>query len=284
MTSGIEDLISRANAGEADAQRDLAIKLQQGGGVARDEIAAAYWLRKAAEGGDAWSQTTQAINLRSTKDPENERQSVRWLMLAAEQGDARARLTLGAQQFLGIGTDVDIEFAAVNEIMASLSGYAEAYELFGKVKDLIAPDAWKRIIERVRWAKLTFIMGPPVEDRFGEAFQRFQQEKGGGENAIRWLEHEKVLAEKLFLEKGESGGSIPDAIFGAPVNVTHVAVETAFIDGEAFVSATISLKDVLQADGMPVWWMPLRESIEAVIPHIDHLASRKWIRWAYVRL
>jgi hypothetical protein len=284
MTSGIDDLISRANAGEAEAQRELAIKLHEGNGIARDEIAAAGWLRKAAEGGDAWSQTTYAINLRSTKDPENERQSVRWLALAAEQGDARARLTLGTQQFLGIGTDIDFESAAVNEIMASLSGFADASALFAKVKDSITPDAWKRIIERVRWANLMFIMGPPVDGYLDEAFGLFQQDKGDGKNAARWLKHEMELAGTLFLQKGQDEESILDAIFGVPVRLKKVSVATALLEGGAFASTTISLKDVVQADGIPVWWKPPRESIDAVMPRIDRLANRKWIRWSYMSL
>ena len=105
----IDEMVVRALGGDVECQRDLAIRLHDGDGISRDEVASAIWLRKAAEGGDPWSQTTLAIELRATKEPGKERESFRWLSFAADQGDARARLTLGLQYGLGIGTAVDWE-------------------------------------------------------------------------------------------------------------------------------------------------------------------------------
>jgi len=81
----IYKLIVAAAAGDAEAQRDLAVRLHGGDGIHSDEDAARFWIRKAAEGGDAWSQTTYALQLSRTEEPEA-RERVWWLTRAAEQG------------------------------------------------------------------------------------------------------------------------------------------------------------------------------------------------------
>jgi TPR repeat protein len=58
------------------------ICLHNGEGVARDQLTGAHWFKKAAEGGDAWAQTQYAIQLRLSKLPENERESVEWLLIS----------------------------------------------------------------------------------------------------------------------------------------------------------------------------------------------------------
>jgi hypothetical protein len=97
----LDALIGKALGGDVECQRYLAIRLHYADSAPHDKSAALIFLRKAAEGGDPWAQTTLAIELRNTKKPDKEEESVRWLSLAAEQRDARARLTLGTQQFSG---------------------------------------------------------------------------------------------------------------------------------------------------------------------------------------
>jgi uncharacterized protein len=89
-----EELFKRANEGDIDAQRDLAIRLYNGDGLPQDQPSASLWLKKAADGGDPWAQTTFAIQLRATKEPEKERESVEWLKRAVAQGDPRGQCTL----------------------------------------------------------------------------------------------------------------------------------------------------------------------------------------------
>jgi hypothetical protein len=185
MGSDLDDLSARANQGDAEAQRDLAIRFHNGEGVARDPDAAAKGLKQAAENGDPWAQTTYAIQLRTTKEPEKERESIRWLMLAADECDARARLTLATQQALGIGTEVDFESAAVNMIMSSLSGYEDARRLFAPLASSFEPEQWERIAGRVKWSRLTFFMGEPIEERYAATFRQFQLATGDFETTQR---------------------------------------------------------------------------------------------------
>jgi uncharacterized protein len=77
--SDIESLYRRAHDGVLAAQRDFAVCLHNGDGVPQHQAAAIVWMKKAAEGGDPWAQTQHAINLRSTGEPENQRESVEWL-------------------------------------------------------------------------------------------------------------------------------------------------------------------------------------------------------------
>src|SRR6266478_6039698 len=78
----LEDLRRRAKDGDPAAQRDLAVRLHSGDGLPQDRSSADLWLKKAAEGGDAWAQTQYAIQLRTTKVPTKERESVEWLKRA----------------------------------------------------------------------------------------------------------------------------------------------------------------------------------------------------------
>jgi hypothetical protein len=217
-----ETLYRRADDGDPAAQRDLAICLQNGDGVPQDQSTAHWWLKKAADGGDPWAQTQHAILLRSTKDPAKERESVEWLKRAVEQGDHRAQMTLGSQQYLGIGTPVDFEAALVSMIMASLGGAQGAEDLLAKLAALpdINSDA---VFERVRWANLTFIMGPLVDGHL-EGLTTNREHDDGTDEAP-WLQYETEAAKNLFVA---APVSILDAAFVCgPVTVKDVFVGRA---------------------------------------------------------
>lgn len=150
-STDIYKIISAAAAGEPEAQRDLAIRLHGGDGIQQDADAAHYWLHRAAESGDPWSQTTYALQLKRSDDPEVEREKVRWLSLAAEQGDDRALFNLGLKQLLGEGTAADPESGAANVLRASLAGFEEARGAIEMAKTAIPDELWPSIIERVKW-------------------------------------------------------------------------------------------------------------------------------------
>jgi Sel1 repeat len=219
----LETLYRRAEDGNPAAQRDLAVCLHNGDGVPQDQAAAILWLRKAAEGGDPWAQTQHAINLRSTGDPENQRESIEWLERAVEKGDHRARCTLGAQQHLGIGTPVDVESALVNLTMASLGGFEDAKSMLASLAAL--PNInWDAVYERVRWAKLTFIMGPMVKGHLD--LLTSNRERDDGTDHAPWLRYETEVAQDLFKP---APGSILDTVFGRAVSVRDVFVGRAII-------------------------------------------------------
>jgi Sel1 repeat len=270
-----KELLNRANEGDIDAQRDLAIRLYNGDGLPQDLVRANLYLKKAADGGDPWAQTTYAIQLRATKEPEKERESIEWLTRAVAQGDPRARCNLGAQQFLGIGTPVDRESAIVNYITASLTGYEDAREFLNKVKDEVPTDSWSKIFDRVRWPDLTFIMGPLADGHLDECTK--DREQDDGTETAQWLEYERETAKSLFMAEKSSLA----VAFDCAVQVKDLYVGRAMIEGHTFAAVTISMRNIVAPDGFPICSKPPTESLKALTDVIGLLGARKWVRSSY---
>lgn len=274
-----EALINKAIGGDVESQRDLAVRLHNGDGVPKDESAAAVFLRRAAQGGDPWAQTTLAIELRDTKKPEKEEESVRWLLKAAGKRDPRARLTLGTQQFLGIGTPVDIESAAVNMIMASLAGFEGAKALAAEAIAALPETSRATVIERVQWSSIALVFGPLApghHDRIRES----QKNDDGSEDAL-WLEYERETANILFGDKEQDGDSILTTVFGEKVAIRKFSVARADVRGQRVAATTISLRDIVLADGFPVYWKPDSEALTALNASLGYMGGRDWVQWFY---
>jgi hypothetical protein len=256
-----------AVAGDPSAQRVLAIRLHTGDGVQVDQQLAGFWLQKAAEHGDSWAQTQHAINLRLTGNPDHERESVEWLTRAVEQGDPWAQFTLGLQQYEGIGTAVDFDAALVNIIQASLGGFEDAGELLPKL--LVLPNIDRdAIFERVRWASLTFIMGPLVDGHL----------TGLRADEALWFQYETDTADLVFVK----GSVLGTALDGGPITVKQVYVGRAIVEGETVAAVTINMRDMIDPGGNPVCVKPADKSLDAVTSVIGLMCARKWIRWSYM--
>jgi hypothetical protein len=273
----LEILWRRAGDGDPVAQRDLAICLYKGDGVPQDRSAASLLLKMAAEGGDPFAQTRHAIQLRATGEPEKQRESVEWLKRAAEQGDHEAQCTLGAQQHLGIGTAVDLESAMVNLTMASLGGFEHARKLLAQAAAELPSINWAAVFERVRWAQLTFIMGPLVEGHLeGLTVNREQDD---GKDDAPWLRYEREAAERLFMT---TPGWILDAVFDHAVCAKSIFVGRSIIGGQTLAAVTISLRNIVDSSGDPVCFRPSEPALEMVVSIIALLLARKWVGWNYV--
>jgi hypothetical protein len=273
----IEPLYRRANEGDPTAQRDLAVRLHNGDGVAQDPSAAGLWLQKAAEGGDAWAQTQYAIQLRQTRQPEDERASVEWLKRDAAQRDPRAHFTLGLHQHLGIGTTVDIESSAVSMTMAALGGFEDAKSQLARLATALPDTVWNAVFDRVQWAYLTFIIGPLVDGHL-ERLTTYRQHKDGTDDSV-WLRYETETAEGLF--KKTEPGSILDTLFDCAVCAKDVHVTRVIVQDQTLAAVTISMRDIVDASGRPVCFMPSREALDAVTAVLALIMARKWVRWSY---
>jgi TPR repeat protein len=272
----VETLYRRAEDGNPTAQRDFAVCLHNGDGVPQDRAAAMVWMKKAAEGGDPWAQTQYAIHLRSTGEPENQRESVEWLKRAAEQGDHRAQYTLGGQQFLGIGTPVDLESAFVNLTMASLGGSEEAKRMLAEAAGLTSIN-WDAVYERVRWADLTFIMGPFLEGHL-EGLTTYRQHEDSTDDTL-WLGYEKETAQILFKP---GSGSILNTVFGRAVSVRNVYVGRAIIGDQTLAAMTISMRDIVDSGGNPAGFKPPEPALELLVSVLAPFCARQWISWSYM--
>jgi uncharacterized protein len=105
-----EQLQAQADAGDASAQFDLALRLGRGDGFARDQAAAVAWLARAAAGGNAQAQASLGmLLLDSAEDAEQRDAALAWLRSAAHLGNGDAMLQLGvlAHQAGESGTALD---------------------------------------------------------------------------------------------------------------------------------------------------------------------------------
>ena len=102
-----EDLpavISKAEQGDPEAQKNLGIKYAEGEGIPQDMTQAVYWLTKAAEKGDAEVQVYLGIiYAKGVHVPQDYEKAIDWLTRAAEQGVIGAQLKLGVLYEKGKG-------------------------------------------------------------------------------------------------------------------------------------------------------------------------------------
>ncbi len=103
--SRYEEILTRAEQGDAKAQYNLALMYYKGKGVPQDDQEAAKWYRKAAEQGNAKAQNNLGIMYYKGKGiPQNYQAAAKWYRKAAEQGDAKAQYNLGLMYYKGKGT------------------------------------------------------------------------------------------------------------------------------------------------------------------------------------
>ena len=114
MKTKIEDATAfaelrvRADQGNADVQFNLGRMYQNGQGVAKDEVEAVKWYRKAADQGDANAQYNLGNMYRTGQGvAKDEVEAVKWFRKAADQGDARAQFNLGLMYDTGQGVAKD---------------------------------------------------------------------------------------------------------------------------------------------------------------------------------
>jgi len=274
-------LITAAAADQVDAQRDLAIRLHGGNGIEQDTEAARFWLHKAAESGDICSQAAYALQLKRSDDPEVEIERVRWLSLAAEQGDDRALFNLGLKQIIGEGTAANAESGAANLLRASLAGFEEARAAIDQFKKGCPEELWQSIIARVKWPYLMFILGPLAEGHLDGI--RVSQENDDGSDDAVWLNYDREAAIAIFLgSKKREDAPLLDAAFGEKVAVKQIDVGRAYVDGKTYGAITINLRNIESADGLPVYWKPSKEGLDLATRFIGNFEARTWVRWTYV--
>lgn len=94
-----------AEAGDADAQSQLAEMYYTGRGAPEDQALAVKWFTAAAEQGDVASQVNLGLLLAQNSDYEA---AAKWFSLAAAQGDGAAMNNMAAFHMRGLGVPRDI--------------------------------------------------------------------------------------------------------------------------------------------------------------------------------
>ena len=99
-----QDLLTKAKAGDAEAQFNLGDRYCHGDGVPQDDKEAVKWYRKAAEQGYAFAQHNLGVMYANGRGvPEDDKEAVKWFRKAAEQGYAFAQFNLGVRYDTGRG-------------------------------------------------------------------------------------------------------------------------------------------------------------------------------------
>jgi len=85
--SAIDDLRTRAERGDAEAQNSLGLRYALGDGIAQDEAAAQHWFELSAKQGYAKGQYNLAVMLGSgLGGRKDHKKSLKWYRKAADQG------------------------------------------------------------------------------------------------------------------------------------------------------------------------------------------------------
>ena len=126
-----------AEAGDADAAFNLGQAYRLGRGVPIDLATAQTWLEDAAHQGHVDAQTTLGLLLFDTG---NRIGGMRWLKLAAEQGEPRALLIYGTALFNGDGVVRDPVLAYAYVSRAAAQGLAPAKTTLAEMDQILPLD------------------------------------------------------------------------------------------------------------------------------------------------
>ena len=103
-----EDLVRRAEQGDAEAQFTLAGKYAKGDRVAEDLAQALRWGRLAAEQGHVSAQLSLGfMYAKGLGTPQDYGEALHWFRLSAEQGNADAQFSVGFLYYTGRGVPKD---------------------------------------------------------------------------------------------------------------------------------------------------------------------------------
>ncbi len=120
-------LQEKADAGDAKAERDLALKYLTGDGVAVNQAEAARWLLTASYRGEAVAEYwLGALYAQGQGVPADPAQAYHWYSAAAKHGNRAAMQRLGLASFDGQGTDKNPEEAAAWFTKAAEHGQSTA--------------------------------------------------------------------------------------------------------------------------------------------------------------
>jgi len=137
----IEEVKANAEAGDVESEVELGLRYEQGKGVAKDQVEAMKWYRKAAEQNYAKAQNSLGVCYEKGQGvTKNQAEALKWFRKAAEQNLAMAQYNLAHCFDTGEGVAKDPVEAVkwyrkaaeqispwLNTIWASATNMAEAW-------------------------------------------------------------------------------------------------------------------------------------------------------------
>ncbi len=137
----IQELKANAEKGDADAQFTLSCCYASGRGVAKDEVEAMKWTRKAAEQNFPQAQFALGLFYEDGKVLNtNYVEAVKWIRKAAEQGLAVAQFQMSLHYFVGEGVPQNFVEACKWDILASAQGNDDAVKHLSTLESLITSE------------------------------------------------------------------------------------------------------------------------------------------------
>lgn len=130
-----------AEAGDPEAQHNLALLYRTGQGVEKDYTQSGHWFRMAADQGVSDAQYYLGYMYDTGEGVEqNRKYAYVWYRKAAEQGHGLAQINLGILYANGLGIPQDIEQAYLWFHVAAAQGYKAAFENKKIIEEAIGED------------------------------------------------------------------------------------------------------------------------------------------------
>jgi TPR repeat protein len=122
-----DEVMAKAEAGDADSEYQIGVRYAKGQGVAKDEVEAVKWVRKAAEQNYAVAQYNLGVCYSySVGVDEDDVEAVKWYRKAAEQNYAAAQYNLGNRYASGEGVRKNDIVAYMWWLLAAAQGNEHA--------------------------------------------------------------------------------------------------------------------------------------------------------------
>ena len=135
----LDDVITKAEAGNIKAQSILGFMYAKGRGVSQDYAKAVFWFQKAAEQSDAPAQYNLGVMYhKGVGVPRNYRKAFYWYQKADKQGHAEAQHNLGIMYAKGQGIQKNRGYAYVLASHAA-ANLEDAKELRDELEDRMTP-------------------------------------------------------------------------------------------------------------------------------------------------
>jgi hypothetical protein len=132
-----------ANAGNAEAQHNLAMLYRTGKGVKKDLADSVRWFRRAADQGVADAQYYLGYMYENGEGlKQSSRYAFVWYRKAAEQGHGLAQVNLGVMYADGVGVQQDVELAYLWFHVAAAQGFRAAFQNKMIIEEALTKEGW----------------------------------------------------------------------------------------------------------------------------------------------
>jgi hypothetical protein len=144
-TAAISYFTPLAEAGNAEAEHNLAMLYRDGKGVKKNLATSAAWFRRAAEQGLSDAQFYLGyLYDKGEGVRQSQHYAAVWYRKAAEQGHGLAQINLGVSYAAGNGVPQDLEQAYIWFHLAAAQGYKAALENKGLIKETLQEQGWDK--------------------------------------------------------------------------------------------------------------------------------------------